>query len=146
MVIGSIHQASVDHMIVVDERHLRKILRSYLAYYHDSRTHLGLAGDSPKPREVARAECGSIVALPLLAGCTIATHAALLRADPKVFGSEAGVHFGGQASPVGPHFTDGSPVAQENGTLKARSRAGRRCQPCAVGGDLRQLGFPQGHP
>ncbi len=55
-------------MIVVNERHLRKILRSYLAYYRDSRTHLGLAGDSPKPREVEPAERGSVVALPVLGG------------------------------------------------------------------------------
>jgi hypothetical protein len=41
-VIGSIRRECVEHMIVVNERHLRKILRSYLAYYHDSRTHLDL--------------------------------------------------------------------------------------------------------
>ena len=67
-VIGSIRRDCVDHMIVVNERHLRKILRGYLAYYHDSRTHLGLAGDSPKHREVEPPERGSIVALPVLGG------------------------------------------------------------------------------
>ena len=67
-VIGSIRRDCVDHMIVVNERHLRKILRGYLAYYHDSRTHLGLAGNSPKPREVEYRECGNVVALPVLGG------------------------------------------------------------------------------
>ncbi len=67
-VIGSIRRDCVDHMIVVNERHLRRILRSYLAYYHDSRTHLGLAGDCPKPREVEPTERGNIVALPVLGG------------------------------------------------------------------------------
>ena len=85
-VIGSIHQDSVDHLIVVDERHLRKILRSYLAYYHDSRTHLGRAGDSPKPREVARAECGSIVALPLLAAAPSLDTPRCLELIPKYSG------------------------------------------------------------
>ena len=55
-------------LIVINERHLRKILRSYLAYCDDSRTHLGLAGECPKPREVEPAERGSVVALPVLCG------------------------------------------------------------------------------
>jgi len=67
-VIGSIRRDCVNHMIVVNERHLRRILRNYLAYYHDSRTHLGLAGDSPKHREAEPPERGSIVALPVLGG------------------------------------------------------------------------------
>ncbi len=67
-VIGSIRQDCVDNMIVVNERHLRKILRGYPAYYHDSRTHLGLAGDCPKPREAEPAERGNVVALPVLGG------------------------------------------------------------------------------
>ena len=67
-VIGSIRRDCVDHMIVVNQDHLRKILRSYLAYYHDSRTHLGLAGDCPKPREVEPVKRGSVVALPVLGG------------------------------------------------------------------------------
>jgi hypothetical protein len=35
------------YVIVFGERHLRRVLREYVAYYHDSRTHLGLGKDAP---------------------------------------------------------------------------------------------------
>ena len=66
--IGSIRRDCVDHILVVNERHLRKMLRSYLAYYHGSRTHLGLAGECPNSREIEPVERGSVVALPVLGG------------------------------------------------------------------------------
>ena len=67
-VIGSIRRDCVDYMIVVNGRHLRKVLRNYPVYYHDSRTHLGLAGDCPKSRAAEPAERGNVVVLPLLGG------------------------------------------------------------------------------
>ena len=39
----------LDHVIVLNEGHLRRILTSYLIYYHESRTHLSLAKDTPAP-------------------------------------------------------------------------------------------------
>ena len=39
-VIGSIRRECLDHVIVLNERHLRRILASYADYYHGSRTHL----------------------------------------------------------------------------------------------------------
>lgn len=39
-------------MIVLNEPHLRGILRSYIRYYNTQRTHLGINKDSPEPREV----------------------------------------------------------------------------------------------
>ncbi len=39
--IGSVRRDCLDHVIVLGERHLRRILKSYLEYYHRSRTHLG---------------------------------------------------------------------------------------------------------
>jgi transposase InsO family protein len=39
--IDSIRRECLDHVIVLNERHLRRILRSYFAYYHQARTHLG---------------------------------------------------------------------------------------------------------
>lgn len=50
--IGSIRQDCLDHVIVLGEGRLRKILKSYLEYYHGSRTHLALAKDTPEPRAV----------------------------------------------------------------------------------------------
>jgi transposase InsO family protein len=60
-VIGSIRRECLDHVIVVNEVHLRRILRSYLRYYHASRTHLSLDKDAPEPREVQPPELGRIV-------------------------------------------------------------------------------------
>jgi len=42
----------LDHLIIMTERHLRAILRSYIHYYNTQRTHLGINKDSPEPREV----------------------------------------------------------------------------------------------
>src|SRR5499433_1450611 len=41
-VIGSIRRECLDHVVVINERHLRRILKSYFEYYHRSRTHLAL--------------------------------------------------------------------------------------------------------
>ena len=49
-VIGSMRRECLDHMIVLNEPHLRGILRVYLAYYHRIRTHLALAKDAPDGR------------------------------------------------------------------------------------------------
>src|SRR6266478_1817088 len=49
-VIGTIRRELLDHVIVLNERHLRRRLRNYLGYYHASRTHLALGKDAPEPR------------------------------------------------------------------------------------------------
>ena len=51
-VIGSIRRECLDHLIVVNETHLRGILQNYIHYYNTQRTHLGIGKDSPQPREV----------------------------------------------------------------------------------------------
>ena len=66
--IGSIRRDCLDHVIVLGERHLRKILKSYREYYHRSRTHLGLGKDTPEPRTVQPPEMGEIVELPQVGG------------------------------------------------------------------------------
>lgn len=50
------------------ERHLRRILKSYLDYYHRSRTHLALSKDAPEPRSVQPPGIGEIVELPQVGG------------------------------------------------------------------------------
>jgi transposase InsO family protein len=67
-VIGSIRRECLDHVIVLGESHLRRILRSYLAYYHKSRTHLSLDKDCPEPRLVPPPSRGRIIALPQVGG------------------------------------------------------------------------------
>ena len=67
-VIGSIRRDCLDHVIVVNERHLRRILSSYFDYYHRSRTHLSLAKDCPEPRPVCLPRTGKIIAFPQVGG------------------------------------------------------------------------------
>ena len=50
---GSIRRECTDHVIVFGENHLRRILRDYFGYYHEDRTHLGLAKETPKERQVS---------------------------------------------------------------------------------------------
>jgi hypothetical protein len=52
--IGSIRRESVDHMIVLGEAHLRRILKSYTRYYNGVRTHRSLNKDAPVSRSVQR--------------------------------------------------------------------------------------------
>jgi len=51
-VIGSIRRECLDHLIILNETHLRGILEGYVRYYNTQRTHLGINKDSPEPREV----------------------------------------------------------------------------------------------
>ena len=67
-VIGTIRRDCLDHVVVFDERHLCRIVRRYLAYYHDSRTHLALAKDTPDPRPVEPPDEGHVVEIPMVAG------------------------------------------------------------------------------
>jgi len=67
-VIGSIRRECLDHVIVLNERHLMRLLTSYFDYYHDARTHLSLDRNSPNPREVELPSQGAIVAIPQIGG------------------------------------------------------------------------------
>ena len=66
--IGSIRRECVDHVIVFNERHLMRILRSYFDYYLNSRTHLALERNSPIPREVELPHRGRVIAIPQVGG------------------------------------------------------------------------------
>ena len=66
--IGSIRRECLDHVIVLGERHLRQILRSYFEYYHRSRTHLSLAKDAPEPRAKQPPEIGSVIEIAEVGG------------------------------------------------------------------------------
>ena len=51
-VLGSLRRDCTNHIIPLNERHLRNILREYIEYYNETRTHLSLNKDSPEPRSV----------------------------------------------------------------------------------------------
>ena len=55
-----------DEAQVLSERHLRRVLKSYFAYYHHSRTHLALAKDVPEARAIQYH--GQILAIPQVGG------------------------------------------------------------------------------
>lgn len=66
--IRSIRRDCLNHMIIVGERHLKRILSSYVDYYHDARTHLSLAKDAPAGRAVQPTEKGRVVELKQVGG------------------------------------------------------------------------------
>jgi hypothetical protein len=66
--IGSIRRECLDHVLVLGEAHLRRVLREYFAYYHDSRPHQSLDGNAPRPREIEPPSQGRIVAEPQVGG------------------------------------------------------------------------------
>ena len=68
-VIGTLRRELLDHVIVLGEQHLRRLLREYVdGYYHPCRTHLSLGKDSPAGREVDRPEMGEVIELPVVGG------------------------------------------------------------------------------
>jgi putative transposase len=66
--IGSIRRECLDHVLVLSEPHLRRILTRYFAYYHGARTHLALEKDAPDGRPVERPEAGTVVQVPEVGG------------------------------------------------------------------------------
>jgi transposase InsO family protein len=69
--IGSIRRECLDYVVVLGERHLCQLLKSYQRYYNEARTHLSLSKDAPVSRGVQAV--GRILCLPILGGCTINT-------------------------------------------------------------------------
>lgn len=69
-VIGTLRRDLLDHVIVLNESHLRRLLKNYLRYYHDDRTHLGLAKDCPRRRPVDSRpdECSQVGGFPRCGG------------------------------------------------------------------------------
>jgi putative transposase len=61
--IGSIRRECLNHVLVLGERHLRRILTHYFRYYHQTRTHLALDKDAPDPRPIELPSTGNILQL-----------------------------------------------------------------------------------
>src|SRR6202142_4481813 len=64
--IGSIRREGTDHVIVLGETHLRRIMSSYAGYYNQARTHLALRKDAPVSRSIER--LGRIIVEPVVGG------------------------------------------------------------------------------
>jgi transposase InsO family protein len=67
-VMGTIRRECLDHVIVFNEASLCRHLKSFLEYYHQSRTHLWLEKDTPESRSVQPPESGHVVAVPQVGG------------------------------------------------------------------------------
>jgi putative transposase len=67
-VIGSIRRDMLAHVVVLHERHLKRLLAEYVSYYHQFRTHLSLDMDCPQPRAVEPPEAGEVIARPEIGG------------------------------------------------------------------------------
>ncbi|MDR2728042.1 MAG: integrase core domain-containing protein [Chitinispirillales bacterium] len=67
-VIGTIRRECLDHVILLNEKHLRKIMKEFINYYNNSRTHQSLGGNSPNPRFTQPPEAGDIRSVEFLGG------------------------------------------------------------------------------
>jgi len=67
-VIGTLRRECLDHVVVLGEARLRRIVRSYVSYYHRARTHLALEKDAPEPRCVQRPDKGSVIEISEVGG------------------------------------------------------------------------------
>jgi len=66
--VGTLRREVLDHVIVLGERHLLRLVQSHAADYNEDRPHMALDCDAPVPRAVEPASAGRIVALPRVAG------------------------------------------------------------------------------
>jgi putative transposase len=67
-VIGTIRRECLDHVIVFNKASLYRHVKSFVAYYQESRTHLSLAKDAPESRPVQGPDAGGILAIPQVGG------------------------------------------------------------------------------
>ena len=65
---GSIRRECLDRVIILSERHLRRVLRDYFEYYNRYRVHQSLEMDAPAGRKIYNTEKGNVDALPHLGG------------------------------------------------------------------------------
>jgi transposase InsO family protein len=52
--VGNCRRDLLDHVIVLNERHLKRLMREYVRYYHEDRTHLALSKGTPSTREAEK--------------------------------------------------------------------------------------------
>ena len=67
-VIGSIRRECLDHILIFNERHLRRVLSSYVDYYQRTRTHLSLNKDCPDSRPIMPRMIGKVIAISQVGG------------------------------------------------------------------------------
>ena len=58
--VGACRRDLLDHVIVLNKRHLKRLMNEYVRYYHDDRTHLGLGKETPAGRKAASGSPGNL--------------------------------------------------------------------------------------
>ena len=68
--IGNCRREMLEHVVILSERHLVRLVRLYISYYHEDRCHLGLYKDTPDERPVTPrpSPAAKVVALPRVGG------------------------------------------------------------------------------
>jgi transposase InsO family protein len=66
--VGTLRRELLDHLVVLGERHLLRLVRRYVAYYNQDRPHMSLDRDAPVARADQPPSAGKVVALPRVGG------------------------------------------------------------------------------
>ena len=59
--VASCRRDLIDHAVVVNKRHLQRLMNEYVSYYHEDRTHLGLDKKTPAGRKTLNAHIGGAI-------------------------------------------------------------------------------------
>jgi transposase InsO family protein len=66
--VGTLRRELLDHVIVLGECHLLRLVKLHARYYNEDRPHMSLAGDAPAARALGPIGSGRVIALPRVAG------------------------------------------------------------------------------
>ncbi len=66
--LGSVRRECLDFFLILNDRHLRKIMKQYQAYFNEARPHQGLTQRIPCPSTQPQLNTGTIIAHPVLGG------------------------------------------------------------------------------
>ena len=68
--VGNCRRDLLDHVIALNQRHLKSLIKKYIHFYHDDRTHLALAKGTPAGRKAGNksGDAGTVIAMPRLGG------------------------------------------------------------------------------
>ena len=66
--MGTLRRELLDHVIVLGERHLLRLIQQHMRYYNEDRPHMALRGEAPVSRAVRRPGSGRVIALSRVGG------------------------------------------------------------------------------
>jgi transposase InsO family protein len=66
--LGSLHRECLDHVLILNERHLSKVVREYADFFNHARPHQGIGQAIPVPPQGERPQTGKVIAFPVLGG------------------------------------------------------------------------------